>query len=95
LLAPLPLSLPGDDGFGLVARDAAMRGAVAGAGFAPEEEADRVFSGRSAVSADVDEELSASAAVRLEELSPPSGVSPFLLIDSGLGSTLFRTTVSG
>jgi hypothetical protein len=85
----------GDDGFGLVLRVAAVRGAVAGAGFAPEEEADRVFSGCSAVSADVDEEPSASAAVRLEDLSSPSGLSPFLLTDSGLGSTLFRTTVSG
>lgn len=91
---PLPL-LPGDDVFELVVRDAGRRGAVAGAGFAPEEETDRVFSAPSAVSADVDEEPSASAAVKLLSLSSPSGVSPFLLTDSGLGSTLFRTTVSG
>jgi hypothetical protein len=53
-------------------------------------------------SGDFDEEPSASAAVSWEDLSfgsedlsLPSGVSPFLLSDSGLGSTLFRTTVSG
>jgi len=59
------------------------------------EDSDRAFSGRSGPSADFDEPPSASAAVRSEDLSLPSGVSPFLLSDSGLGSTLFRTTVSG
>jgi hypothetical protein len=59
------------------------------------EDSDCVFSGRSGLSADFDEPPSASAAVRSEDLSLPSGVSPFMLSDSGLGSTLFRTTVSG
>lgn len=97
-----PLPRPGDGSFGLVVREAARRAGVAGGGVAPEtdglpeaEESDRVFSPCREVSADFDEEPSASAAVRLEDLSWPSGVSPFLLVDSGLGSTVFRTTVSG
>ncbi len=97
-----PLPLPDDGAFGLVVREAARRVAEAGGGVAPEaddlpevEDSDCVFARRSEASADFDGEPRASAAVRSEDLSFPSGVSPFLLSDSGLGSTLFRTTVSG
>lgn len=91
LLAP-PLSLPGDGNFGLVVRVAARRSGVAGGGVAP---GDGDFSGRFEVSSVLDGEPRASATVKSEDLSLPSGVSPFVLFDSGFGSTLFRTTVSG
>jgi hypothetical protein len=99
-----PLSLPGDGSFGLVVREAARSAADAAGGVALEgddlpepevEDSDRGLSRRCAASADLEEEPKASAAVRSEDLSLPSGASPFLLSDSGLGSTLFRTTVSG
>jgi len=87
-LPALPLPLPGDGIFGLVGRDAARRAGVAGGGVTPE--ADDL-----PVSADFDGEPRASATVISDDLSPPSGASPFLVVDSGLSSTLSRTTVSG
>lgn len=107
---PTPLPGLGDGSFGLVGREAARRAAEAGGGVAPEaddlpevdeddlpeaDDSDRVLSRRCELSALFDEEPRASATVRSEDLSLLSGVSPFLLSDSGLGSTLFRTTVSG
>jgi hypothetical protein len=99
---PVPPPLPGDGNFGLVVREAATRSAEAGGEVAPEAgdlsesgDSDLLFSDRSVLSADLEEPPRASAAVRSEDLSLPSGVLPFLLSDSGLGSTLFRTTVSG
>lgn len=73
-----PLPLPGDGIFGLVARDAARRAGVAGGGVAPE--ADDL---PCEVSADFRDEPRASAAVRSEDLSLPSGASPFVVLDSG------------
>lgn len=101
-----PLPLPGDGDFGLVGGEVARRAPEVGGGVAPEadlpepDDSDRDFSGRSGPSAAdftvaFDEAPRASAAVRSEDLSLPSGVSPFLLSDFGLGSTLSRTTVSG
>lgn len=84
LLTP-PLPGPGDGSFGLVVREAA-------GGVAPEADD---FPDAGDLSALFDEEPRASAALSSEDLSLPSAVSPSLLSDSGLGSTLFRTTVSG
>lgn len=87
----------GEGDFGLVVREAASRSGVAGGGVAPvdgdlpeADESERDFS-----PADFEGEPRASATVKSDDLSLPSGESPFLLFDSGLGSTLFRTTVSG
>jgi hypothetical protein len=105
-----PLSLPGDGHFGLVGRDVDRRLAEAAGGVEPDaedlpeedepDEADRFLSSDSVVSVEPDEEPPdeeprAAATVRSEDSPLPSGVLPFLLPASGLGSTLFRTTVSG
>jgi hypothetical protein len=79
-----------------------MRDASAGGGVVPDADAlpwagepDDVLAADLAPSAEADGALGFAAAGRSEDSSLPSGVSPFLLSAPGLGSTLFRTTVSG
>ncbi|HWF80259.1 MAG TPA: hypothetical protein VN695_06705 [Streptosporangiaceae bacterium] len=88
-VAPEADDLPG-------AGDLSEADVFSGTGVLPDaDDSDRPFSRRCAVSSDFGEEPRASAGVKSDDLSLPSGLLPFLLSDSGLGSTLFRTTVSG